>query len=106
MVPLVAAERREEGEGDGKVFLAAALLSASQFSGSFSFLSFFFFFGFLPFLGLFPRHMEVPRLGVESELQLPAYPRATATRDPSHVCSLHHSSWQRRILNPLSEARD
>ena len=22
------------------------------------------------------------------------------------VCDLHHSSWQRRILNPLSEARD
>ena len=29
---------------------------------------FFFFFGFLPFLGPLPRHMEVPRLGVESEL--------------------------------------
>ena len=25
-------------------------------------------FGFLPFLGLLPWHMEVPRLGVESEL--------------------------------------
>jgi len=24
----------------------------------------FFFLGFLPFLGLLPRHMEVPRLGV------------------------------------------
>ena len=48
--------------------------------------------------------MEVPRLGVESELQLPAY--TTATRDPSHVCDLHHSSRQRRILNPLNEARD
>ena len=50
--------------------------------------------------------MEVPRLGFESELQLPAYPTATATRDPSCVCDLHHSSRQRRILNPLSEARD
>ena len=29
---------------------------------------FFFFFVFLPFLGLFPRHLQVPRLGVESEL--------------------------------------
>ena len=27
--------------------------------------------------------MEVPRLGVESELQLPAYTTATATLDPS-----------------------
>ena len=49
--------------------------------------------------------MEVPRLGVESELQLPAYARATATQDPSRICKLHYSSWQRRILNPLSEAR-
>ena len=24
----------------------------------------------------------------------------------SHVCNLHHSSWQCRILSPLSEARD
>ena len=28
----------------------------------------FFFFVFLPFLGPLPRHMEVPRLGVQSEL--------------------------------------
>ena len=33
--------------------------------GFFFFFFFFFFFGvFLPFLGLFPRHIEVPRLGV------------------------------------------
>uniref|UniRef100_A0A8D1M8R1 Cystathionine beta-synthase n=1 Tax=Sus scrofa TaxID=9823 RepID=A0A8D1M8R1_PIG len=36
--------------------------------------------------------MEVPRVGVESELQLPAYTTATATSDPSRVCDLHHSS--------------
>ena len=50
--------------------------------------------------------MEVPRLGVQQELQLPAYTTATATRDPSHVCDLHHSSQQNRTLNPLSKARD
>ena len=33
-----------------------------------SLIFFFFFLVFLSFLGLFPRHMEVPRLGVESEL--------------------------------------
>ena len=60
----------------------------------------------LLFLGPLQRHMEVPRLGVESELQPPAYTRATATRDPSHVCNLHHSSRQRRIVNPLSKGRD
>ena len=36
----------------------------------------------------------------------PAYARATAMWDPSRVCDLHHSSSQRRILNPLSKARD
>ena len=50
--------------------------------------------------------MEVPRLGVESELQLPVYTTATAKWDPSLVCNLDHSSWQRLILNPLIEARD
>ena len=51
--------------------------------------------------------MEVSRLGVESELQLPAYTTATAMGpDSSRVHNLHHSSWQRRITNPLREARD
>ena len=50
--------------------------------------------------------MEIPRLGVKSELQLPAYTTVTATWDPSRVWDLHHSSWQHRILNPLSEVRD
>ena len=50
--------------------------------------------------------MEVPRLRVESELQLPAYTTATATQDLSRVCDLHHSSQQHRILNPLSKAMD
>ena len=50
--------------------------------------------------------MEVTRLGVEPELQLPAYATATATRDLSGVCDLHHSSRQRQMLKLLSEARD
>ena len=50
--------------------------------------------------------MEVPRLRVKSELQLTAYTTATATRDPSHVCNLRHSSWSHQILTPLSKARD
>ena len=44
--------------------------------------------------------------GVELELQLPACSAATPMPDPSHICDLHHSSRQYRILNPLSEARD
>ena len=50
--------------------------------------------------------MEVPRLGVESELQLLAYTTATAMPDLSLVCNLHHSSGQHWILNPLIEAGD
>ena len=61
----------------------------------------FFFWG-----GAHLQHMEVPRLGVESELQLPAYTTATATQDLSRVCDLYYSSQQRQILNPLSQARD
>ena len=69
------------------------------------FFFFFFFFSFLS-LGLYPWHMDdLSRLRVESELQLLAYTTATARWDPSHICNLYHSSWQCRILNPLSEAR-
>ena len=57
-------------------------------------ISFFYLFGFL---GLCLRHMEVPRLGVESELQLLYL---------SCVCDLHHSSRQRQIPKTLSKARD
>ena len=63
-------------------------------------------FCFVLFLGPHSWHMVVPRLGVKSELQLPAYITATAMQDLSHVCNLHHSSWQCQILNPLSQARN
>ena len=61
---------------------------------------------FFFFKGLHPHHMKVPRLGVKSELQLPAYATATAMWDPSCVCNLYHSSQQCWILNPLSDTRD
>ena len=66
-------------------------------------LSLFFFF---VFLGLHSQHTEVPRLEGELQLQLPAYTTATAMPDLSCTCNLHHSSWQRRILNPLNKAKD
>ena len=50
--------------------------------------------------------MEVPRLGVELELQLTAYTTAIATPYPSHVFDPCCSLWQHWILNALSEARD
>ena len=57
------------------------------------------------FLGLHP-WQEIPRLGVEPELQLPASITATATQDLTPICDLYHSSQQCWILNPLSELRD
>ena len=63
-------------------------------------------FFFFVFLGPHPRHMEVPRLGAELKLHLPADIKATTTPNLSHICDLHHSSWQGRILNPLSAAGD
>ena len=50
--------------------------------------------------------MEVPRLRVQSELQLPASTTASTTSDPSHTRNLQHSSQQHQILNSRSEARD
>ena len=50
--------------------------------------------------------MEVPRLGVESELRLPAYTTATATWDPRRILNLYYSSGQHWVLNPLAKARD
>ena len=44
------------------------------------------------FLGLHPRHMEIPRLGVKSELWLLAYTTA-------------HSN-ARFVLNPMNKVRD
>ena len=45
----------------------------------------FFFLPFVLFLGLHLWHMGVPRARVESELQLPAYTTATATRAQSDL---------------------
>ena len=64
-----------------------------------------FFFFFLLFRAE-SMYMDIPRLGVEAELQLLAYAAATAMQDPSCVWDLHHSSQQCQILNPLSEVRD
>ena len=66
----------------------------------------FFCFVYFVFCFLWPDlwHMEVPRLGIELELKLPAY--TTVTADPSCVWNLHHSSWQHWILNPPSEVGD
>ena len=45
----------------------------------------FFFFGLLVSFGPHLRHMEVPRIGAELELQLPAYTR----KENENVCKRH-----------------
>ena len=58
------------------------------------------------FLELHLWHVEIPRLGVELELQLPAYATATATQDLSRVCELRHSSRNARSLTHWVRPRD
>ena len=69
---------------------------------------------FILFFGLFSISWATP--GAYGGSQARGRIRAVATSlcqshsnagwDLSHICDLHHSSQQRRILNPLSEARD
>ena len=49
--------------------------------------------------------MEVPRLGVELQLQLQAYMTAVAIPDLSEIFNQCHSLWQGQIINLLSKAR-
>ena len=51
-------------------------------------------------------HMEVPGLGVRSELHLSANTTTTATPGLSLIWELCCTLQQHQILNPLSEARD
>ena len=63
----------------------------------------FFFFGFLGRAAPAVYGGSQARGGIRS---VAAYATATAMWDLSCVFNLHHSSRQRWILNPLSEARD
>ena len=67
---------------------------------------YFILFYFICFLEPYLQHMEVSRLGVKSDVQWLTCPAATAMRDLSCICNVHHSSWQHWILNPLGEAKD
>ena len=84
---------------DSPEFCQSLLLTLFFLAGLYLFIYF-------ALLGMHLWHREVPRLGAESELQLPVYTTATAMEDVSHVCDLHYSSQQCSILNPLSKARD
>ena len=62
---------------------------------------------FVCFLELHLRHTEVPRLGVESELQLPPYATGTVTQDPSLISATYTTArGNTRFLTHLSKAED
>ena len=71
---------------------------------------FFFFFFFFCFLGPHSQYVEVPRLGDELELQLPADSMATATWDLSHSATYttaygnarSPTHWARPGIEPMS----
>ena len=66
----------------------------------------FYFLIFFVSLGPHPRHVEVTRVGVKSERSCSCQStELNRTAKLNHVYDLHHGSWQRQILNPLSEAR-
>ena len=107
VVPCVLSREREgerfllKGDGSPTCLLKSPRICSQQVGdpGELNHRSFF-------FLGPYLRHMEVPRPGLESELQLLAYTTATATLGLSCVCDLRCSSRQHWILNPLSGAGD
>ena len=88
------------------MFISNSILNVIRFILFTFFFPIYLFIYLFIYLGMYLKHMEVPRLGVQLELQLQAYTTATAMWDLSLFCDLHHSSQQRQILNPLSEARD
>ena len=64
---------------------------------------FLFYFSFFVFLQPHMWCMEVPLLGVESELQLWVHATAIAMPDPSCICNLHPSLWQHWILREAGD---
>ena len=54
------------------------------------------------FLPRYLQYMEILRLEVKSEVQMPVYTTATATPDWSCIFDLCCGLWQCQILNPLS----
>ena len=76
-----------------------------RFTSGYSWVSLSLFFFFSLFRAT-PAAYRSSQLGGESELQLPAYTKATATQDPCHTCKLCCSLWHYRSLNPLRESRD
>ena len=102
----VCNSEKEGGLGPSQVEHAFGVLGSrtgssvlSPFFFPFSFL-FFFSFSFLMAAPVaYGRSQARGQIGAAAA----GYAAATATWDPSHVCDLHHSSWQHQIPDPLSD---
>ena len=68
-------------------------------------ISFFYFFFILLFRAA-PAAYGSSQARGQTGATAASYTTAIATQDPSHVCDQQHSSRQRQIPDPLSEARD
>ena len=68
-------------------------------------VSFFFFLSFVFFRAASGKYGGSQARGL-IEATAAGLHHSHTTPDLSRVCDLHHSSWQRQVLNPLSEARD
>ena len=77
-----------------------------DFSPSPKFFSFFFFFFFFFFFLLF-RFAPVTYGCSQARSRMEAAATGhSQSQDPGQVCNLHHSSWKRLTLSPLSRARN
>ena len=61
---------------------------------------------FVCFLGPHPNIWRFPGQGSNRSHSCQSTPQPQQCQDLSHVCDLHHRSWQCWNFNPLSKARD
>ena len=88
-----------------RVLLFSRLCAYLEFSITVFTLKILYFFGFCPFRAT-PMAYGGSQARGPIGVAATGLTTATATPDPSRIFDLQHSSWQRQILNPLSEARD
>ena len=94
--------RTWEQEKVKRAFNDTSVLDISSLWGTVNYQILWFLFCFFFLFSATPMaYMEVPRLGMVSELQMLACTMATATQDLSCLCHLHCSSQQCQVLNPL-----
>ena len=98
--------RMKQGPKQNRIDISHQHEQISKHNSLIFWVLYFYYVFIFVFLGLHPQHIEIPRIGVQSELLLAGYTRAAEMPEPSCVCNLCQSSWQLLIPNPLSKATD